>query len=466
MRIKALFSLCRRQFANDRDASLLAIALGLVLLQYEADVHHLIDLSPMSALRHHVECLEMADTCARTIEVRLEYGLHTLFPFSYEKVGQDPEIFAFICDVFDCLAQNGDESIPFAQIVDNMLQIASSREKRGRDSVTPDALAALVVKLVSPSSEMTLYDPCCGYANCLKTAALTCRCRVAGQELNPIVRAVAMMNLVIHGIDAHDIWLGDVFSNPQNILDGKLVRYDAVLVNPGFWAPSWNQNIIDATPGAVGKMTPDMDPWHRFDDGVPSASKFDYAFFHHAIRCVQYNGIIVSIFPMGTLFRSSVEAKSRMRWLEAGLLDAVIKLPARLYDVTPEPVCIVIMRLGLLPRDVYFVDASALGSPDVGSKTRHTMTPEAIEKIVSAYRARVDLPKFGRNVSLAEIRQNEYNLNVSRYMGLGETDNVLDQEAIEEEIFYIESRLDVIREEMDKLAEKFDATWQCGENKR
>ena len=458
MRIKALFSLCRRQFANDRDGSLLAIALGLVLLQYEADVHQLIDLSPMSSLHHHVQCLEMADTCARTLEVKLEYGLHTLFPLSYEKVGQEPEVFAFICDVLDCLEQNGDESIPFAQIGDNMLQIASSREKRGRDSVTPDSLAALVVKLVSPTSKMTLYDPCCGYANCLKTAALACGCRVAGQERNPIVRSVAMMNLVLHDIDAHDIWLGDVFSNPQNILDGDLVRYDAVLANPVFWAPSWNQSIIDATPGAVGKMTPDMDPWHRFDDGVPSASKFDYAFFHHAIRCVQDNGIIVSIFPMGTLFRSSVEAKSRMRWLEAGLLDAVIKLPVRLYDVTPEPVCIVIMRLGLPPRDVYFVDASSLGTPDVGSKTRHTMSPDAIEKIVSAYRSRADVPAFGRNVSLAEIRQNEYNLNVSRYLCVGEPDNAFDQEAIEEEIFYIESRLDVIREEMDRLAEKFEST--------
>ena len=143
-----------------------------------------------------------------------------------------------------------------------------------------------------------------------------------------------------------------------------------------------------------------------------------------------------------------------MRWLEAGLLDAVIKLPSRLYDVTPEPVCIVIMRPGFPKRDVFFIDASSYGTPDVSSKTRHVMTREAITKIAKTYHQRKDVSKFARNVPMAEIRGNEYNLNISRYLSIGNDDVMFDPEAIEDEIFYIESRLEVIRSEMAHLAEK------------
>lgn len=465
MNQKALYAVCRHYFPNDASCEYLGMALGIVLFHYEAWVHGMVELSALHEQTRKPDVLEFADTCARMVEMKLGYGLHSLFPFSYEKLCQDSYAFSFIGDILEIFSsEKAGTAEEYAQIVDNLLVLSSSYEKRGHDSMTPDSIATLVTEIVQPTDTMTLYDPCCGYANCLKTAAVKYGCKIAGQELDPMTRAIAMMRLIVHGIDAREIWLGDVFSKPQNVCDGELIRYDVVLANPGFWAPSWPHGFIETNPESVGRMTPEMDPWHRFDDDVPSPSKFDYAFFHHAIQCVRSRGMIVAIFPMGTLFRTSSEARSRMRWLEAGLLDAVIKLPSRLYDVTPEPVCIVIMRPGFPKRDVFFIDASTCGTPDVSVKTRHIMKPQAIAKIAKAYRQRKDVPKFARNVSMAEIRGNDYNLNVSRYLSIGNDDMMLDPEAIEDEIFYIESRLEVIRSEMASLAKKLEGESSLGED--
>ena len=466
-RIKEVFRVCRVQLEGKKRDDYLAAVLGLIFLHYCAWQLKSVNLAPIYAVKDDPEVLDLLDSFARSVELELKFGIRSIFPISYVKLGEDIDFFQMVSQLLDALSVvKRDDFLPVTELVDYAIDVSGIKEVRGKEPSTPESVASLIAELMSvdPVSPETVYDPCSGYGVMLRHIAQRLGCRVSGQEIDEITRAISIIQLTIHDVDAHGIMCGDSFSAPQNVRDGKLETYDAVVVNPAFWGRDWNMNMT--ADGDGRHMTPEMDPWHRFDYGVPSPTKCDYAFLMHSSACTKKDCIDYMVVPNGALFRTASEAKIRKIMLESGHLLTVIGLPARLFDVTGAPACVIIFKKGEplskiiaehkeeLVGDVYFIDATNLGHVCPSKRTRRYLSEEDISKIVKAYAERKDIPLFARNVSLQEIRDNDYNLNISRYIMNVDDASMFDANHLEQGISNLEERLKVVQSEMQRLRDE------------
>lgn len=316
-------------------------------------------------------------------------------------------------------------------------KFASGAGKKGGEFYTPPEVSTLLAKLLAPKSGETIYDPACGSGSLLIRMAHEVPDRnyaLFGQEANGQTWALCKMNMFLHDVDNARIEWGDTLNSPK-LLDGNSIRrFDVVVANPPFSLDKWGAEHAAA------------DVYRRFHRGTPPKSKADYAFISHMVEsAVADHGRVGVIVPHGVLFRGGAEGKIRQRLIEENLLEAVIGLPANLFFGTGIPAAILLFRKGRTTTDVMFVDASREFAQE---KKQNRLRGEDIEKIVATVRAGVDVERYAHRSSVAEVQENEFNLNISRYVDTFEAEEEIDLKAVQEEISALESQLIATREEI------------------
>mgnify|MGYP002567978993 CR=1 FL=1 len=338
-------------------------------------------------------------------------------------------------------------------------RFASDAGKKGGEFFTPSPVSELIARLVAPQENDRIYDPTCGSGGLLLKAFRKVpdgKAAVYGQEKNAQTWALCTMNMFLHGVDDAHIWQGDTLSNPQNLENDELMQFQVVVANPPFSLDKWDSGFLaDVEEDKHGKkkMTADLDPYGRFDLGVPPSSKGDYAFVLHMLASLADNGRMAVVLPHGVLFRGASEGKIRRVLIEKNWLDAVIGLPANLFYGTGIPACILIFKKNRSRDDVLFIDASSDGHYEKG-KNQNILRDSDIEEIVCAYEARTDVEKYAHAATLAEIRENDYNLNIPRYVDTFEEEPLIDIEEVEQNIASIEKELADVQAQMKKYMEE------------
>lgn len=336
---------------------------------------------------------------------------------------------------------------------------ASDAGKKGGEYFTPSQVSELVARLVRPKENDRIYDPTCGSGGLLLKAykkVPSGKVAVYGQELNAQTWALCTMNMFLHGVDDARIWQGDTLYNPQNIENDRLMKFQVVVANPPFSLDKWDSGFLsnaglDAKGKKQEKMTAAMDTWKRFEWGVPPSSKGDYAFVLHMLHSLDAeNGRMAVVLPHGVLFRGAAEGKIRKQLVEMNLLDAVIGLPANLFYGTGIPACILVFKKGRTRDDVLFIDASGEGNYEKG-KNQNVLRDSDIARIVSAYEARKEKEdKYSYRASRDEIRENDYNLNIPRYVDTFEEEELVDIDEVKRNIAGIEKELAKVQAKMAK----------------
>lgn len=359
-------------------------------------------------------------------------------------------------------------------------EFATMAGKKAGSFFTPQQVSEVMAQIVSPQEKDRIYDPTCGSGSLLIRAAKKGgldKVSIYGQEVNNSAISMARMNMFIHDIkDAHIAW-GDTLANPQHLdSDGNLMKFDCIVANMPFsknkWAEGFNpggevsvdEDESNAKSTKKGKkkefkMEPSLDRHHRFDLGVPPASKGDWAFLLHMIASMSGNGRIAAVAPHGVLFRGASEGRIRQAIIEKNLIDAVIGLPENLFYGTSIPACIVVFRKGRTTTDVLFVDASKdFKKEKAKNKLRDGSNgePNDIKKIVDTYKAFIngeetaEQEKYSHVATLNEIQENEYNLNIPRYVDTFEEEELIDLESVNKEIAEIKTQIASLEKEMNQ----------------
>lgn len=325
-------------------------------------------------------------------------------------------------------------------------KFASDAGKKAGEFYTPTAVSTLLAKLAHAQPGNTICDPACGSGSLLIRAAEEVgsdNYSLYGQEVNGATWALARMNMFLHAKDAARIEWCDTLNSPALVEGDHLMRFDVVVANPPFSLDKW---------GAEGA---ESDQYKRYWRGIPPKSKGDYAFITHMIEIAKrQSGRVAVIVPHGVLFRGGAEGKIRQTLIEENMLDAVIGLPSNLFTTTGIPVAILVFDRSReqgganeVRKDVLFIDASR---EFTSAKTQNVLEPEHIEKIITTYRKREEVEKYSHRASPEEIAENDFNLNIPRYVDTFEPEAEIDVAAVQKEIVAIEAELTEVRARMAK----------------
>lgn len=331
---------------------------------------------------------------------------------------------------------------------------ASDAGKKGGEFFTPSQVSELLSRLVKPTENDRIYDPTCGSGGLLLKAYKKVpnkKVAIYGQEKNAQTWALATMNMFLHGVDDAKIWNGDTLSNPLNLEDDKLMKFQVVVANPPFSLDKWDSGFLSSADSkATEKMSAGLDPYKRFDWGVPPSSKGDYAFILHMLHSLDAeNGRMGVVLPHGVLFRGASEGRIRQQLIEMNLLDAVIGLPANLFYGTGIPACILIFKKNRIKKDVLFIDASSDGNFEKG-KNQNILRDTDITKIVEAYENRQTLDKYSYVATIEEIKENDFNLNIPRYVDTFEEEELINIDDVKQNIKNIEVELTEVQAQMQQ----------------
>lgn len=301
-------------------------------------------------------------------------------------------------------------------------QFADATKKKGGEFFTPREVVKLLVNLVEPKEGMKICDPTCGSGGMLiisrrhveKHGGNPRNLVLDGQESNYGNLAMCKMNMVLHGITDFNIEYGDVLSNPKHVEGGKLKTYDRVLANFPF-SMNWDNN------GA------EKDPYNRFRFGVPPAKdKADFAFIQHMYSQLNENGQAAIICSQGVLFRGGVEQKIREGMIAEDAIEGIVALPGKLFFGTGIPACVLILNKNK-PKErknkIIFIYAA---KDYLEGKNRNKLRDEDISKIVSVFKNYKDVDRYCHIADLEELEENEYNLNVPRYVDISEPEEQID----------------------------------------
>lgn len=332
-------------------------------------------------------------------------------------------------------------------------QFASDAGKKGGEFYTPTMASELLARIVKPQENDRIYDPTCGSGSLLIRVAKQVpnnKVAIYGQERNGATHSLALMNMYLHGIDDANIEWGDTLANPLHLEDGKLMKFQKIVANPPFSLDKWAMGFAgDSNDDKKFKMEASLDQHRRFEWGVPPTSKGDYAFIQHMLYSLAKGGTMATILPHGVLFRGASEGKIRKEIIEMNLLDAVIGLPEGLFYGTSIPACILVFKKDRTREDVLFIDASGEGNYEKG-KNQNKLREEDLQKIVATYDSREIIDKYSYKATKKEIQDNDYNLNIPRYVDTFEEEAPIDMEAVKQNIADIKKELAVVEAEMEK----------------
>lgn len=313
-------------------------------------------------------------------------------------------------------------------------RFAGDSGKKGGEFYTPAEVSQLLAKLVEPKENDRVYDPACGSGSLLLKATNEVKDKkvsVYGQESNSSTYNLCRMNMFLHGVnDAHIVW-GDTLANPLHLENDNLMHFDVIVSNPPFSLNKWAKGFESENTTVVKngkkvdtfKMEAGMDVFRRFEYGVPPKSIGDYAFIQHMLKSLADGGRMAVVLPHGALFRGASEGLIRKGILEDNLIDAVIGLPENLFYGVSIPATIVVFKKNRKNNDVLFIEASREYEK---GKNQNKLLKENIDKIFDTYINRREIDKYSHLATIDEIRENEYNLNIKRYVDTYEPEPEVD----------------------------------------
>ncbi len=320
-------------------------------------------------------------------------------------------------------------------------QFASGAGKKAGEFYTPQEVSKILAKIVTTGKNRlkSVYDPTCGSGSLLLRVAREVKdvSNFYGQEMNRTTYNLARMNMILHGVHYRqfDIKQEDTLEHPQHLND---MPFEAIVANPPFSA-NWSANPLflnDDRFSQYGKLAP--------------SSKADFAFVQHMIYHLAENGTMAIVLPHGVLFRGAAELHIRKYLIEQkNYLDAVIGLPANIFYGTSIPTCILVFKKCKEdPEHILFIDASKEFEK---VKNQNMLREEHINKIVETYRNRTSIEKYSHLATLQEVADNDYNLNIPRYVDTFEAEEEIDIQAVMQEIKSLEAK----RAELDKEIEVY-----------
>jgi len=324
---------------------------------------------------------------------------------------------------------------------------AGDAGKKAGEFFTPSEVSTLLAKLTKSKDGARICDPTCGSGSLLIKAGLEVgsdNFSLYGQEANGSTWALAAMNMFLHGFDNATIRWGDTIRNPK-LKDGDaLMKFDTVVANPPFSLDKW------------GADQAETDNYNRFWRGVPPKSKGDWAFISHMIETLNEHGKAGVVVPHGVLFRGASEGKIRRKIIEENILEAVIGLPANLFFGTGIPAAILVFNKNKgKNKNVLFIDASQHFE---SAKNQNKLRKQDIEHIVNTYndftkgklKQGITEEKFSYVATFEELEENDFNLNIPRYVDTFEEEAEIDIAAVQQEIDMLENELKEVQKEMKK----------------
>ena len=325
-------------------------------------------------------------------------------------------------------------------------QFADDAGKKGGEFYTPRMVVKLIVELLAPTERMRICDPTAGSGGMLIECAhhidrqggnprnLT----LHGQEKNLSTWAICKMNMLLHGLPDARIEKGDTIRDPKLVDEGELLLYDRVIANPPFSLDEWGREVAES------------DGYGRFPFGVPPKTKGDLAFVQHMVAVLNAKGRLGVVMPHGVLFRGSAEGKIRHGLLQEDLFEAVIGLPPNLFYGTGIPASILVLnraKPSARQGKVLFIDAS--GEFDEGSN-QNRLRDQDIGHISTTFHQYAQVNKYARVVPLTEIEQNDWNLNISRYVDTSEEEQHIDLAAAVQKLRELERNRAVAEATMNR----------------
>ena len=390
------------------------------------------------------------------------HGLFSEVNLDSEKLGKNyPARNTMLCSVITEIAKGlsefPNESDLLGDAYEYLIgQFAAGSGKKAGEFYTPQQVSTILSRIVTLDSQdpslgkkprlKNVLDFACGSGSLLinvkKQLGTNSIGQIYGQEKNITTYNLARMNMILHGLKDSEfqIFHGDSLANDWNLLKemnpAKKLQCDAVVANPPFslrWEPK-------------DSMKEDF----RFKSyGLAPKSAADFAFLLHGFHFLSDEGTMAIILPHGVLFRGGAEETIRKKLLLDGNIDTIIGLPANLFFSTGIPVCIIVLKKCKKFDDVLFINASDYF---VKSKRQNVLLPEHIDKIVETYQYRKeDDKKYSRRVTLEEIKNNDYNLNISRYVSTASVEEPIDLIEISKELEKIESDIKKAKEVHNKF---------------
>lgn len=308
-------------------------------------------------------------------------------------------------------------------------EFASGAGKKAGEFYTPQTVSTLLAKIVTQGKDRlrSVYDPTCGSGSLLLRVKREVKDvdMIFGQEMNRTTYNLARMNMILH--DVHfakfDIKQEDTLTRPQHID----MRFDAVVANPPFSA-KWSADPIylqDERFSRYGKLAP--------------SSKADMAFVQHMLHQLDEQGTMAVVLPHGVLFRGSSEGMIRQYLIEKmNVVDTIIGLPANIFYGTSIPTCILVLKKNRTHTgDILFIDAS---NDFDKQKNQNKLLPEHLDKIIDAFTQRQNIEKYAKVATLQEVKDNDYNLNIPRYVDTFEAEDEIDLNAIAQQLKDLEQQ--------------------------
>lgn len=342
-------------------------------------------------------------------------------------------------------------------------QFAASAGKKGGEFYTPHEVSQILAKLVTLNADgrgaqFRVYDHAMGSGSLLLTVQKELphgdeegSVDFYGQELNTTTYNLARMNLMMHGVNYRNMELrrADTLDAdwPFAEKDGTQIplKFDAVVANPPY-SQNWDTKNVDREKDV------------RFKGyGVAPASKADFAFVLHGLYHLDKTGTMAIVLPHGVLFRGAAEGKIRKNIIDNNLLDAVIGLPANLFYGTSIPTCVLVFkgREARQTKDILFIDAS---NEFEKVKNQNKLTEENINKIIDAYAKREDVEKYAHLASLDEIKENDYNLNIPRYVDTFEKEEVIPLSQVAQELAEVKTEIATTYDNLFGLLNELEGT--------
>ncbi|SBO15695.1 n-6 adenine-specific dna methylases signature [Trichococcus flocculiformis] len=414
-----------RQLLEDEDTKSDLIETLVDTLGYDIAADHLFNVLTMQANQN---TFQLNDLNKAFIDLSTKYnqfsGLFDDVDLKSKKLGaDDQQRNVTITEVLkklngiDVLGHNGDVIGDAYEFL--ISQFASEAGKKAGEFYTPHEVSDMMARIAAIGQEdkklFSVFDPTMGsgslmlnirnYLNYPKSV------KYHGQELNTTTFNLAKMNLILHGVDNEDIRLRNGDTLNKDWPTDEPYTFDSVVMNPPYSA-KWSSDdtfLDDSRFNRYGKLAP--------------KSKADFAFLLHGFYHLKDSGTMAIVLPHGVLFRGAAEGVIRKKLLEDGSIDTVIGMPANLFFGTSIPTTVIILKKNRTSRDVLFIDAS---KDFIKGKNQNKLSPENIDRIVETYKKREDVEKFAHVASFEEIQENDFNLNIPRYVDTFEEQEEVD----------------------------------------
>nr|WP_319217748.1 type I restriction-modification system subunit M [uncultured Trichococcus sp.] len=414
-----------RQLLEDEDTKSDLIETLVDTLGYDIAADHLFNVLTMQANQN---TFQLNDLNKAFIDLSTKYnqfsGLFDDVDLKSKKLGaDDQQRNVTITEVLkklngiDVLGHNGDVIGDAYEFL--ISQFASEAGKKAGEFYTPHEVSDMMARIAAIGQEdkklFSVFDPTMGsgslmlnirnYLNYPKSV------KYHGQELNTTTFNLAKMNLILHGVDNEDIRLRNGDTLNKDWPTDEPYTFDSVVMNPPYSA-KWSSDdtfLDDSRFNRYGKLAP--------------KSKADFAFLLHGFYHLKDSGTMAIVLPHGVLFRGAAEGVIRKKLLEDGSIDTVIGMPANLFFGTSIPTTVIILKKNRTTRDVLFIDAS---KDFIKGKNQNKLSQENIDRIVETYKKREDVEKFAHVASFEQIQENDFNLNIPRYVDTFEEQEEVD----------------------------------------